>query len=122
MCWCDYAGRMTSRTARPKMPSDLVLARAASIFAAFANEGRLRAVVALAHNGPMAVSELQEVCKLEQTALSHQLRILRDENLVVTERRGKQVVYQLADDHIACILDDGLHHAREKSRGNGKNE
>ena len=53
MCWCDYAGRMTSRTARPKMPSDLVLARAASIFAAFANEGRLRAVVALAHNGPM---------------------------------------------------------------------
>ena len=107
---------MTSRTSRPKMPSDIVLAKTASLFAAFANEGRLRAVVALAKNGPMPVAALEDVCGLEQSALSHQLRILRTEALVVTERRGKQVVYALADDHIASILEDGLHHARERAR------
>lgn len=97
-----------------KMPSDIILARAASLFAAFANEARLKAVVALARLGPMSVSALQEVCGLEQSALSHQLRILRDASLVVTERRGKQVVYALADDHIVSIIDDGIHHARER--------
>jgi DNA-binding transcriptional ArsR family regulator len=97
-----------------KIPTDVVLARAATLFAAFANEARLKAVVALARKGPMAVSEIQKVCGLEQSALSHQLRILRDASLVVTERRGKQVVYALADDHIASILEDGIHHARER--------
>lgn len=103
----------STHAVRPKMPSDLVLARTASIFSAFANETRLRAVVALARSGPMAVSEIQHVCRLEQTALSHQLRILRDQELVVTERRGKQVMYRLADQHVASILDEGLKHARE---------
>jgi DNA-binding transcriptional ArsR family regulator len=103
-----------TRTTGMKMPSDIVLARAASLFAAFASEARLKAVVALARLGPMSVSELQEICALEQSALSHQLKILRDAALVVTERRGKQVVYALADDHIAAILDDGIHHARER--------
>jgi len=77
------------------------------------------AVVALAKNGPMPVGDLQLVCGLEQSALSHQLRILRTAALVVTERRGKQVVYALADGHIASILDDGLHHVRERARGRG---
>jgi DNA-binding transcriptional ArsR family regulator len=95
------------------MPSDLVLARTASLFGVFANEGRLRAVISLARNGPLTVTELLPDCGLEQTALSHQLRILRDEALVVTERRGKHVVYSLADEHIARILDDGLAHAGE---------
>ncbi|OGQ24336.1 MAG: hypothetical protein A2138_17215 [Deltaproteobacteria bacterium RBG_16_71_12] len=105
-----------ARTSKRSMPTDLVLARAASLFSAFANEGRLRAVVALARNGPMSVGELLPLCGLEQTALSHQLRILRDEALVVASRRGKQVVYALADDHVACILDDGLAHAGEHQR------
>ena len=98
------------------MPSDLLLAKTASLFGAFASEGRLRAVVALARSGPMSVTELLAVCHLEQTALSHQLRILREAGLVVAERRGKQVIYALADEHVASIIDDGLRHAGEKPR------
>ncbi len=105
-----------TRSGKAKMPSDLVLARTASLFSAFANGGRLKAVVALMRHGPMSVTGLIEVCGLEQSALSHQLRVLRDGSLVVAERRGKQVVYALADDHIASILEDGIHHAREQSR------
>lgn len=114
---------MRLRKDRLSMPSDLVFARTATLFAAFANEGRLRAVVALARHGSMVVSDLQAVCKLEQTALSHQLRILRDERLVVTERRGRHVAYQLADDHIVRMIDDGLHHAGERThRARGRDE
>jgi DNA-binding transcriptional ArsR family regulator len=101
---------------RRKLPSDLLFAKTAGLFAIFANEARLRAVVALARNGPMAVGSLMEVCGLEQSALSHQLRILRDGGLVMTTRKGKQVVYTLADEHIARIVDDGLEHAQEPKR------
>jgi DNA-binding transcriptional ArsR family regulator len=99
------------------MPSDSLLTRAAGLFGAFANEGRLRAVVALARNGPLSVSDLIPLCGLEQTALSHQLRSLRSAGLLVAERQGKHVVYALADDHVASILEDGLRHAGERRRG-----
>jgi ArsR family transcriptional regulator len=98
-----------------RMPSDLALSRTAQLFAAFANEGRLRALVALSRHGPLNVSALLPLCGLEQTALSHQLRILRTAQLVRATRRGKQVVYAAADDHIAGILEDGLAHAAERT-------
>lgn len=97
-----------------RMPSDLLLSRTATLFGALANEARLRAVVALSRKGPMSVSALLPLCGLEQTALSHQLRALRTAGLVTARRQGKQVVYALADDHITCILDDGLEHASEE--------
>ncbi len=95
------------------MPPDLVLSRTASLFAALANEARLRALVALRRQGPLPVGDLVPICGLEQTALSHQLRVLRTAGLVSATRRGKQVVYALADEHVGCILDDGLEHAAE---------
>ena len=100
-------------TATPRMPDDLILSKTASLFGALANEARLRALVALRRVGPLAVGELVPLCGIEQTALSHQLRVLRTAGLVSASRRGKQVVYALADEHVGCILDDGLEHAAE---------
>lgn len=100
-------------SATPRMPADLILSKTASLFAALANEARLRALVALRRVGPLSVGELVPLCGIEQTALSHQLRVLRTAGLVSASRRGKQVVYALADEHVGCILDDGLEHAAE---------
>ena len=97
-----------------RLPADRVLSQAASLFSALANEGRLRALVALRRIGPLSVGELLPLCGLEQTALSHQLRILRTARLVSATRRGKRIVYSLADEHVGCILDDGLDHAVEQ--------
>jgi DNA-binding transcriptional ArsR family regulator len=97
----------------PEMPSDLALAKTAALFATFANEGRLRALVALSRHGPLSVTELMPHCGLEQSALSHQLGLLRSAGLVSTQRRGKNVIYALADDHVRSLLDDGLAHATE---------
>lgn len=95
-------------------PNDLTLLRTAALFAALANEGRLRALVALRRVGPLPVGELLPLCGLEQTALSHQLRVLRTTGLVSATRRGKQVIYTLVDEHVGCILDVGLEHAGER--------
>ena len=87
--------------------------RAAALFSAMAHEGRLRALVALSRLGPLSVGELLEQVRMEQTALSHQLRILKDAHLVTSERRGRSIVYSLADQHIAHVLEDAIAHAGE---------
>ncbi len=99
----------------PRMPTALHFSQAATLFSALANEARLRALVALARGGELTVGELLPLCGLEPTALSHHLRILRHEHLVTGTRRGKEVVYSLADEHIAALLDVGLEHAAERA-------
>lgn len=91
-------------------PADVAFVRTAALFSALANEGRLRVLVALQHQGPLSVGALVPLSGLEQTALSHQLRVLRTAHLVTCERQGKQVVYALADAHVGGILDDAIAH------------
>lgn len=100
---------------RSPLPSDLQLAKAAALFSALASEPRLRALVALSRRGPMAVSDLLPLCGLEQSALSHQLGILRSAGLVAADRRGRRIFYALADDHVRRLVDDGLAHAGEST-------
>jgi len=63
--------------------------------------GRLR-------EGPRSVGELVEDLGMEQSAVSHQLRVLRDQNLVRVERLGRQRVYALHDEYVAALLEAAL--------------
>jgi DNA-binding transcriptional ArsR family regulator len=65
--------------------------------------GRLRA-------GPCSVGELAAATAMSQPAVSQQLRVLRHLGLVVGERRGRYVVYELHDDHVAALVDEAVHH------------
>lgn len=65
--------------------------------------GRLR-------EGPCSVGELTAAVEMAQSAVSHQLRILRDLNLVVGVRSGRQTIYGLYDPHVAVLLDEALRH------------
>lgn len=60
------------------------------------------------------VGEIAESLGMEQSAVSHQLRVLKQMKLVVTSREGKQISYSLADDHISEIFTMGLEHIREE--------
>jgi DNA-binding transcriptional ArsR family regulator len=60
--------------------------------------------------GECSVGDLSEEIAMEQSAISHQLRILRDLGLVVGNRSGRQVVYGLFDSHVASLLDEALRH------------
>jgi ArsR family transcriptional regulator, nickel/cobalt-responsive transcriptional repressor len=72
--------------------------------------GRLR-------RGPATVGELSEDVAMEQSAVSHQLRLLRNLGLVEGERRGRSIVYALYDDHVAALLDQAVFHSEHLRLG-----
>lgn len=64
-----------------------------------------------------SVSELVAAVGMQQSAVSHQLRLLRDIGLVVGERQGRRVVYSLYDEHVASLLDQAAHHVEHLRLG-----
>lgn len=76
---------------------------------AFATPSRVRILVRL-WQGPATVTALATDTGLEQSSVSHQLRILRDLRLVHARREGRSVVYSLHDDHVAIMLNEAIYH------------
>jgi DNA-binding transcriptional ArsR family regulator len=72
--------------------------------------GRLR-------RGPATVNELSEDVAMEQSAVSHQLRILRNLGLIEGDRRGRSIVYSLYDNHVAELLDQAVFHSEHLRLG-----
>jgi DNA-binding transcriptional ArsR family regulator len=68
-------------------------------------------ILARLREGPATVGELTEHIDMEQSAVSHQLRLLRDTGLVEGERHGRSIVYRLFDDHVAELLDQAVFHS-----------
>ena len=94
------------------LPSDELVYKATQIFSALADSTRFRILMSLAA-GELCVCELQEICRVSQSAVSHQLRLLRDCDLVRASRVGQRAVYRLADSHVLSLLKLGLEHAAE---------
>ncbi|MFF2145082.1 ArsR/SmtB family transcription factor [Kitasatospora sp. NPDC058190] len=83
--------------------------RLATTLQALAAPSRLL-ILARLRQGPCPATELAQAVGLEQSACSHQLRLLRNLGLVTSERRGRSVVYALHDDHVAALLDQAFAH------------
>jgi DNA-binding transcriptional ArsR family regulator len=66
--------------------------------------------------GPHTVSELTEALEMEQSAVSHQLRVLREHRLVSAEWMGRKRVYALYDEHVVALLEEALRHVEQRSR------
>ncbi|MFN7143881.1 MAG: ArsR/SmtB family transcription factor [Myxococcota bacterium] len=98
-------------------PSEPTVERAVALLATMAHPARLAVLSWLHRRGPTSVGELVEGLGVEQTAMSHHLRLLRDARLVEAERRGKRVVYRLDDAHVGAIVEDALRHAGETPAG-----
>lgn len=83
----------------------------ADLYKMFADKTRLKILYAL-YEARQNVSDLSVRIEMSQSATSHQLKILKDGNLVRSERKGKQIEYFLHDDHVEDILNQGLTHIR----------
>ena len=86
--------------------------RLADTMFALATPSRLQ-ILAVLRSGPRTVSEIIAVVGMEQSAVSHQLRVLRDNGVVSVERRGRERLYGLRDRHIAKLLDHARRHLLE---------
>jgi DNA-binding transcriptional ArsR family regulator len=74
-------------------------------------------ILATLRERPRSVSELVAAVAMEQSAVSHQLRLLRDIGLIVGERRGRRIVYSLYDDHVASLIDQAVGHVEHLRLG-----
>jgi DNA-binding transcriptional ArsR family regulator len=83
--------------------------RVARVMSALGTPSRVR-ILGRLRESPCSVGELALAVEMEQPAVSHQLRILRDLGLVLGSRTGRQVIYGLYDSHVASLLDEALRH------------
>ncbi|MFI1464017.1 ArsR/SmtB family transcription factor [Nocardia carnea] len=91
-------------------------ARVATTLQALATPSRLLILTEL-RQGSRAVSELAEAVGMEQSAVSHQLRLLRNLGLVTGTRSGRSIVYGLYDNHVAQLLDQAVYHSEHLRLG-----
>jgi ArsR family transcriptional regulator, nickel/cobalt-responsive transcriptional repressor len=89
---------------------------AADSMQALATPSRLR-ILARLHAGAASVNEIAASVGMESSAVSHQLRVLRHLGLVVGDRDGRQVVYELHDDHVAELLEQVVSHVEHVRLG-----
>lgn len=88
----------------------------AELFKVFGDSTRIRIIAALLER-EMCVYHLSEALEMGQSAISHQLRVLRTAGLVKAQRRGKEMVYALDDEHVRTIFDQGLEHVLHRLGG-----
>ena len=94
------------------MPDEDLLFDLAELFKIFGDSTRIKILFALLGK-ELSVGELADVLGMTQSAISHQLRILKTNGLVRFRREGKSLIYTLSDEHVSKILNMGLEHIEE---------
>ena len=94
------------------LESEEDVSQLADLFRLMGDTSRLRIILACLHS-PISVSDIAEKLGLSQSLVSHHLRLLRAARVVRSERRGKQVFYVAADEHIQCVIEDMVAHIAE---------
>ena len=93
------------------VPENETMDHIAELFKGFADATRVKILYQLAARQELCVTDIAEAVDLTQSAVSHQLRLLKQMHLIKSRREGKNMHYSLADDHVKTILQMGLEHA-----------
>jgi ArsR family transcriptional regulator len=113
ICDCDVIHPEIVEEVSKHMPDEEKLYDLADFFKIFGDSTRIKILMAL-ENVEMCVCDLAVLLNMTKSAISHQLKTLRQEKLVKYRRDGKNTFYSLQDDHVKNILDIGLEHINEK--------
>ncbi|WP_026512906.1 ArsR/SmtB family transcription factor [Butyrivibrio sp. LB2008] len=95
-----------------EMPFEDELYDLAELFKVFGDSTRIKILFAL-FESEMCVCDIAETLNMTQSAISHQLKILKQSKLVGNRREGKSIIYYLADDHVRTIIAQGMSHISE---------
>ena len=101
---------------RNELPDEEMLCDLADLFKVFGDTTRMRILYSL-FESELCVCAIAELLAMTQSAISHQLKVLKDNNLVSSRREGKTVYYSLADEHVRTIVGQGYEHLTEKKGG-----
>lgn len=93
-------------------PDENTLIDLSELFKIFGDSTRIK-ILFLLSQGERSVNQIATDLNMTQSAISHQLRILKTSRLIKAERAGKLSIYSLADTHVASILSQGLEHVNE---------
>ena len=95
-----------------ELPDDELIADLSDMFKIFGDQTRVKILMAL-ESGELCVCDIAAVMNMSQSAISHQLRVLKQSNIVKTRRQGKVVYYSISDDHVKEIFDIEMVHVQE---------
>ncbi len=111
---CDYmhTHEEVVKKVQDHMPNTEELKNLAGFFKVFGDPTRIKILYVL-WQSEICVCDLAMVLEMSQSAVSHQLRVLKQLKLVKNRREGKTVFYSLADEHIKTIMNQGMEHIRE---------
>ncbi len=96
-----------------KMPDEDEISDLSDLFKVFGDSTRLKLMFVL-FESEVCVCDLAELLNMTQSAISHQLKVLKQSKLVASRREGKSVFYSLADSHVRSIIAQGREHIEEK--------
>ena len=111
---CDFihAHEDVVEKVRQELPGEDTLYDLTELFRIFGDSSRVRILYVL-FEAEMCVCDIAALLGMTQSAISHQLRALKNARLVKARREGKTVFYSLADDHVKTIINQGLEHVQE---------
>lgn len=95
-----------------ELPDDELIVNLSDMFKIFGDQTRVKILMAL-ESGELCVCDIAAVMNMSQSAISHQLRVLKQSNIVKTRRQGKVVYYSISDDHVKEIFDIAMVHVQE---------
>lgn len=111
-CDCDVLHQQIVAIVKPDMPSNNVVADISEFFKIFGDSTRIQILWALSKSD-MCVCDIAFLIDMTKSAVSHQLKILKEYNLVKCQRNGKEVIYSLADSHVKDIFEKAVEHLYE---------
>ena len=112
-CDCNVIHEDVVNRVRKALPDEEALLNLAELFKVFGDTTRVRIISALLH-AEMCVCDIASLLGMTKSAISHQLRALRQTKLVKYRKEGKVVYYSLDDEHVATLFAQGLIHVCEK--------
>lgn len=112
-CDCNVIHEDVVRQVRAEMPDEENLLDLADLFKVFGDSTRVKILCALFHH-ELCVCDVAALLGMTRSAISHQLRILKQAKLIRNRRDGKVVYYSLDDDHVKTIFNQGLSHVSER--------
>lgn len=113
VCECHHVHSDVLEKVEPALPDEDMLYSIAELFKVFGDSTRTRIISALFEE-ELCVCDIADLLKMTKSAVSHQLRTLRQTKIVKSRRSGKEIYYSLADDHIIKIYQMALEHLSEK--------